>query len=97
MSYRQGLGPSFPPCSPELSFLCRTQLVPDKSHGWTVVIEDPEGQAARNPTSLLGGGPHDPIVDGGPHSHPELILLFWDTPSRLADHRAPKGHCPSPA
>lgn len=54
-SYRQGLGPSCPLCPPELSVLCRTQSVLDKTHGWTMVIEDPEGQAARDPTSLLGG------------------------------------------
>ena len=54
-SYRQGLGPSCPLCRPELSILCGTQLVQDKIHSWAVVIGDPEGQAAHDPTLLLGG------------------------------------------
>lgn len=54
-SYRQGLGPSCPLCPPELSILCGTQLVRDKIHSWAVVIGDPEGQAAHDPTLLLAG------------------------------------------
>lgn len=96
MSYRQGLGPSCPPYSPELSILCRTQLVPDKKGAhWTVVIEDPKARLPLGPLPP-GRGSHDPVVDGGPHSHPELILLFWDTQSRLAVTGHP-GPLPQPS
>ena len=54
-SHRQGLGPSCPLCPPELSILCGTQLARDKIHSWAVVIGDPEGQAAHDPTLLWEG------------------------------------------